>query len=148
MWSLRKKPGKIQVAITHKLLTAINRVHERCAGVLNRKTAHITPSRLKWYLLLFCALSGGGHLLLLHYSLTRKAHPAATVVRSEIARTKAQQAPESPPLSEADKRMLSTARHLFDSLAATPEGRAQRDSFLSAHPGFMDTLARAEQLIR
>ena len=56
--------------------------------------------------------------------------------------------PSYPGLTPIDTLEIYRFRLALDSLQRTPEGRRELEDFMRQRPGFMDSLAQIEQLMR
>jgi hypothetical protein len=100
------------------------------------------------YFLSFCLLFAFANGCVMYRALTRSDVPALQQRPVVSKHTPAIPKESEAVLTEREKNALKSLRKRLDSLSATPEGKAQLESFLSTHQGFADSLLKAEELIR
>lgn len=126
----------------------IIQLQHKWAGVLHSKTRHWNRGQQKRFFFIVCLVIGG-----------LSTRSLISVFRKEALRNPSfsKPTPMLPPLTPPENQQNITAhdtliflefRKTLDSLLQTPEGRATYETFLQQRPGFMDSLAVAEQLLK
>jgi|GEM_PF-6060660 len=150
MWTkyFKKRPGRLQSSLTAKLLHGIEFVQQRWADYMNTKTARLSVRQRKMYFLSFCLLFAFANGCVMYQALTRRDVPASQQWPVVSKHAPAMPKESEAVLTEGEKNALRSLRRRLDSLSATPEGKAQLESFLNTHQGFADSLLKAEELIK
>lgn len=130
----------------------IQMLQQRCADILNQKTRNWTRRKQKYFLFIVCMVMGGVCTLSLwgalsiNYVDTQRSRPFTTVVPATRPPVTWRGIPKTA--SPADTLIFLRFRKALDSMLQTPEGRIAYRTFLQQHPGFPDSLANAEKLLK
>lgn len=144
----KQQPGRNQQKVTAnraKLLKWYRYVQLAWVRVMERLTAERSKKTLMAYLIAFLSFGVGYNVLILAGFMTfSKIHvdpikapdyveqPSELIDRSEI---------------EVQKHQIEAFRNYMDSLAASPETKAQYDSILKHRPGLMDSVERIREFL-
>ena len=144
----KKQPGRVQVALTAKLLAGLERIQRSWADYMAKKTNALSPRGAKRYLFAFCMILAFFNTCVLSEALQEKTTPAISPPAAFPRQAKALIPQPAAVLTASEQTALRDLHRKMDSLSTTPAGKASLDSFLAIHPGFKDSLLNAEQLIK
>lgn len=146
----RKQASRAQSLVTGKLSAGYRNLEKTCVQWLQQRERRLSLTQKKRCWLLYCLLFGGASAWMLTDAILRPTPSfGSTIIRaSPITKTPLLPTMPTARISSYDSVAIRQFRHWMDSMNVQAPGKKYVDSFLQAHPGWLDSFQSLEAIIQ